>query len=82
MVNLSDDTKERFDRLQPDECDTQDDFVSLLLDHYELTDDNGVADLRVILDRLDKQEERVGAKAELGAYRGVTDAIESTEIDP
>lgn len=81
MVNVDDDTKARFDELQPDNM-TQAEFVAELLDHYEHSDDDGMADLLAVLDRLDELEERLGAKAELGAYRGVTDAIESTEIDP
>lgn len=76
MVTLDNDTKERFDDLQPEECDTQSEFVDLLLDCYELTDEDGMADLRAVLDRVDELEERVGAKAELGAYRGVSDALE------
>lgn len=76
MVNLSDDTKERFDRLQPPECDTQDEFVSLLLDHYELTDDDGKPDVRKVLDRIDELEKTVPAKVELGAYRAIDDRLD------
>jgi hypothetical protein len=67
--------KDRYDRLQPDDM-TQAEFVGLLLDCYELTDEDGMADLRAVLDRVDELEERVGAKAELGAYRGCRDALE------
>lgn len=77
MVSLDDDVKERFDRLQPENCATQSDFVALLLDHYELTDEDGMADLLVILDRLDELEKELGTTAELAAYRGVTDALEN-----
>lgn len=76
MVSLDDDTKERFDRLRPDECDTQSEFVDLLLDHYELTDEDGVPELRILLDRMDELEKTVPTKTELGAYRGVRDYLE------
>lgn len=76
MVNLSDNTKERFDRLQPESCDTQDDFVSLLLDHYELTDDDGQPEISKVLERMDELEKVVGAKTELAARRGAQQAID------
>lgn len=76
MVTLDDDVKERFDRLQPDDVGTQSDFVALLLDCYELTDEDGMADLRAVLDRLDELEKAVPAKTELGAYRGAQEAID------
>jgi hypothetical protein len=75
MVNLSDDTKERFDRLQKDDM-TQSEFVSLLLDHYELTDKDGQPDVGKVLDRLDEFEAIVGSKSELGSYRGAQEAID------
>lgn len=75
MVNLSDDTKERFDRLNPPECDTQDDFVSLLLDHYEMTDEDGEPELRLLMDRMDELEKSVPSKTEVAAYRGVKEAL-------
>jgi cell fate (sporulation/competence/biofilm development) regulator YlbF (YheA/YmcA/DUF963 family) len=75
MVNLSDDTKARFDRLQPDDM-TQGEFVALLLDHYELTDDDGQPDVAKVLDRMDELEKTVGSKTELAAYRGAQQAID------
>lgn len=79
MVALDDDTKERFDRLQEDGT-TQSEFIDVLLDQYEYTDTQGMADLRIILERLEKLEDRTGAKAELGAYRGVSDALDTIDI--
>jgi len=76
MVSLDDDTKARFDRLQSDDCDTQSEFVDVLLDTYEFTDEDGAADLRAVLDRLDELEKAVPAKTELGAYRGAVEALE------
>lgn len=67
--------KERYDRLQPEDM-TQEEFMGLLLDCYELTDEDGMAELRAVLDRLDGLEKVVGAKTELAARRGAQQAID------
>jgi hypothetical protein len=71
MVNLKPDTKERFDRLQP-ESDTQDEFVQTLLDRYEAGDEP------VIIDHEDIEQhiESAMSVAEAAAYRGTTEALE------
>jgi hypothetical protein len=74
MVSLDDNTKERFDRLQEDGT-TQSEFVAILLDHYEYSDDDGAAQVSAIIDRLDELEKSVPVQCELGAYRGTTEAI-------
>jgi hypothetical protein len=73
MVNLDTDTKKRFDDLQPDDC-TQAEFVALLLDHYQLTDENGDPVVREIIDRMDELEKGVLSKVEIAAYRGTKEA--------
>lgn len=75
MVSLDDDVKKRFDRLQEDGT-TQSEFVAILLDHYELTDDDGAPEVRAILDRLEEFERIVPAKVELGAYRAIDDRLD------
>lgn len=76
MVNLKSDTKERFDRLQP-ESDTQDEFVQRLLDRYEAGDDP------VIIDHEDIEQhlESAMSVAENAAYRGTVEALERYESD-
>ena len=72
MVNLKPETKDRFDSLQPDEL-TQTEFVAELLDHYEAGDDP------VIIDHEDIKQhiESAMSVAEVAAYRGTVEALES-----
>lgn len=74
MVNAGE-HKDRFDRLQPDDM-TQGEFVGLLLDHYELTDNDGKPDVRRVLDMIEEIRKEVPAKTEVGAYRGAQEAID------
>jgi len=77
-LNVDADTKARFDELQPEDS-TQAEFVKLLLESYEQHGDG--IDPMEWADRVaEALEEPVGNAAELGAYRGTTDAIESTEL--
>jgi len=73
MVNLHDDTKDRFDSLQPEDS-TQDEFVRELLNAYE-QNGKGV-DPEVwayhVADAIAKQ---MANKVELGAYRGAKQAL-------
>lgn len=64
--------KERFDQLKPDDA-TQAEFVSDLLDAYELVDDEGI-DMNEIMERIDL---RLGTQVELAAFRGAREAIEN-----
>lgn len=77
MVNAGD-QKERFDRLQPDDS-TQEEFMEVLLDNYELTDENGAADVRAVLERLESLESDVIAMTEVAAYRGSKEALNDNE---
>ena len=72
MVNLKPETKDRFDRLQPDEL-TQSEFVAELLDHYEAGEDP------VIIDHEDIEQhiESAMSVAEVAAYRGTVEALEN-----
>jgi len=77
-LNVDADTKARFDELQPDET-TQAEFVKLLLESYEQQGE-GIDPMEGAGRGAEVLEEPVGNAAELGAYRGTTDAIESTEL--
>ena len=72
MVNLKPETKDRFDELQPGN-ETQDEFIQTLLDHYEAGEDP------VIIDHEDIEQhiESAMSVAEVAAYRGTKEALES-----
>jgi hypothetical protein len=72
QVGCSNQDKERFDELQPEE-QTQKEFFSDLLDAYEHRDDKVVIDTEEIIEEL-----RVGvaSEIELAAKRGVVYALQ------
>lgn len=70
-INADENTKDRFDRLQPDDS-VQTEFLADCLDAYELVD-NSEIDMSEVLDRV---EVSVASQAELAAYRGARDALE------
>jgi hypothetical protein len=75
MVNLSDDTKARFDDHQPEDM-TQGEFVAAMLDLWAFTDDDRRMQPHKFREELAATERRVLAACELGGYRGAQEALE------
>jgi hypothetical protein len=76
QVGCSNQDKERFDELQPENM-TQAEFVSELLDCYENRDEKVTIDTDEIIEEL---RTGVASEIELAARRGVSQAIEEIEI--
>jgi len=74
-ISCKEDTKAKFDRLQPDEY-TQDEFVAELLETYENADEPGRIDTEAITEEI---AHSVASEIELSAYKGVTEAIENAQ---
>lgn len=78
-ISINEDTKKDWDELKPDEY-THDEFCSVLLDTYRKQDTELVID--ELVERVNQEiESTVASKAELAAYRGTKDAIETTVIE-
>lgn len=77
QVGISNDDKERFDELQPEDM-TQAEFTSELLDAYEQQDDKVVIDTDAIINAI---QTGVASEIELAARRGTKSAIEETVIE-
>lgn len=76
QVGISNDDKERFDALQPEDM-TQAEFTSELLDAYEHQDEKVIVDTDKIIEDVSST---VAADIEIAARRGVKHAIEELEI--
>lgn len=70
-LSIDDATKARFDDLRPDECRSADEFVAMLLDHYDdvAVVDPDVDDIEAELSTLD-----IGADVETLDYDDVKNA--------
>jgi len=74
-ISIDQTTKNRWDQLKPEE-DTHDEFCQDVLDAYEYGDEPVQIDIDEIVDEI---THRVAGECELAAYRGVTDALESSK---
>jgi len=74
-ISIDQATKDRWDELKPED-DTHDEFCQEVLDAYEYSDDPVKIDIDEIVDEI---THRVAGECELSAYRGVTDALESSQ---
>ena len=77
QVGISNDDKERFDELQPEDM-TQAEFTNKLLDAYEHQDEQVIVDTDKIIDDVSSA---VAADIEMAAYRGTKEAIKETVIE-
>jgi len=71
-INVSTDTKELFDELQPDDS-TQDEFMASLLETYQKDVDGVVIDADEIAEEIKAQ---VATQVEIAAVRGVNEALD------
>jgi uncharacterized protein YbaP (TraB family) len=76
-ITVSSETKAEFDSLKDGE--THDEMMQKLIETYKSTDTELVLD-EVVNRVIDEIDDTVATKAELAAYRGTKDAIESTVI--
>jgi len=76
-INVSSNTKDLFDELQPDDM-TQDAFVQELLETYQKDVDGIVIDPEAIAEQIAHD---VNSKVELAAYRGIDDRLDQFEDD-
>ena len=77
-ISVDSETKQEFDELKPADC-THSEFVEILLETYRMQDTELM--LESLVDELSNEiEDSVATSAELAAYRGTKDAIESTVI--
>ena len=77
QIGISNEDKERFDELQPEDM-TQAEFTAELLDAYENQDDKVVIDTDAIINAI---QTGVASEIELSAYKGTKEAIEETVIE-
>lgn len=78
-INVSEATKSEWDELKPDN-QTHDEFAQELLETHKMQDTELV--INELVNRVIAEiDDSVATKAELAAYRGTKDAIESTVIE-
>jgi hypothetical protein len=78
-INVNDSTKSEWDELKPDDY-THDEFAQELLETYRMQDTELLID-ELVNRVIAEIDDSVATKAELAAYRGTKDAIESTVIE-
>lgn len=79
QINCDQATKNEFQALMPDYCDTQAEFLAELLSVYRAA---GTANIDVET-FLEKLERKIASNAEVGAYRGINEAInEDADEEP
>ena len=77
-ISVSRETKADFDELKDDQ--THDEMMQELIRVYQMQDTELVID-EIVAEIIAEIEETVATKAELSAYRGTKDAIETVVID-